>query len=112
MIENLQTVAKGELKDALGKLKARDYRLITIIGAIVDDRLEVTYALESKGDMQFAGVRTYYGFDEEVASVQDIYLNAMLYEWEISDLFDVNVENAPKGALLEPEKRGPFRRDV
>ncbi len=111
MIENLQTVPKAELRDALNKLKAKDYRLITIIGAVRMDRLELTYALESK-QREFAGVRTHYEFDEEVKSVQDVFLNAMLYEWEISDLFDVDVENAPKGALLEPEKRGPFRRDV
>ncbi len=111
MIENLQTVPKFELPDALNKLKAKDYRLITIVGAVRDERLELTYALESK-QYQFAAVRTHYAFDEEVKSVQGIFLNAMLYEWEISDLFDVDVENAPKGALLEPEKRGPFRRDV
>ena len=111
MIENLQTVKKGDLKDALNKFKAKDYRMITIIGAVREERLELTYALESK-QHEFAAVRTHYEFDEEVKSVQGIYLNAMLYEWEISDLFDVDVENAPKGALLEPEKRGPFRRDV
>ncbi|MEM2870405.1 MAG: NADH-quinone oxidoreductase subunit C [Thermoplasmata archaeon] len=110
MIENLQVVEKGELKKALRKLKEGGHRLITIIGAVRDGKMELTYALES-ADMSFAAVRTSYRLDEEIQSVQDIFINALLYEMELVDLFDVRVEGCAPGLLLEPEKRGPFRRD-
>jgi NADH:ubiquinone oxidoreductase subunit C len=111
MIENLETVEKTEVKKALNRMKAKNFRLITVIAHIRDNKLELTYALEG-ADRGFAAVRTHYGLDEEIKSVQDIYMNAMLYEWEIVDLWDVKVENCPAGIYLDPEKRGPFRRDV
>jgi NADH:ubiquinone oxidoreductase subunit C len=111
MIENLETVDKTEVKKALGRMKSKDFRLITVTAHIRENKLELTYALEG-ADRGFAAVRTHYGLDEQITSVQDIFMNAMLYEWEIVDLWDVKVENCPAGIYLEPEKRGPFRRDV
>jgi NADH:ubiquinone oxidoreductase subunit C len=112
MIEDLRTVDKGEVKKALAEMKAKDYRLITVIAAIKNDKLEITYPLESWKGRKFAAVRTVYELTDEVKSVQDIFLNAMLYELEIVDLFDVKVENCAPGIYLDAEKRGPFRRDV
>jgi len=111
MIENLQVVEKAEVKKALTHMKAKDFRLITITAHVRDGKLELTYALEGP-DRGFAAVRTHYGLEEEIKSVQDIYMNAMLYELEIVDIYDVKVENCAPGLYLEPEKRGAFRRDV
>jgi ech hydrogenase subunit D len=112
MIENLKVVEKKDVLPELKKMKESGYRLITVIAHVRDNRLELTYPLESWKTRAFAAIRTHYEFTDEVQSVQDIYMNAMLYEWEIVDLFDVKVENCPSGIYLEPEKKGPFRRDV
>ena len=111
MIENLKVVDKSEVKKELSAMKSKDYRLITITAHVREDKLELTYALEGKA-RDFAAVRTHYKLDEEIKSVQDIFMNAMLYELEIVDLWDVKVQNCEPGLYLEPEKRGAFRRDV
>ena len=111
MIDNLKVVDKEKVKEALAKMKKDGYRLITVIGTMVDGKLEITYPLESK-KQEFAAIRTSYDVSDTVISVQDIYINAMLYEWEIVDLFDVKVENCPEGIYLEPEMKGYFRRDA
>jgi NADH:ubiquinone oxidoreductase subunit C len=111
MIENLKVVDKGEVKKELTHMKSKDFRLITIIGNFRENKMEITYALEGK-DRQFAAVRTHYELSEEIASVQDIFMNALLYELEIVDIYDVKVQNCEPGLYLEPEKRGAFRRDV
>ena len=110
MMDNIQIVEKDKVKSALTKMKKDGYRLITVIASMKDGKLEITYPLESK-KREFASVRTTYELTDTITSVQDIYMNAMLYEWEIVDLFDVNVENCPEGIYLEPEKKGYFRRD-
>lgn len=111
MIDNLVVVNKRDVKKTLQSFKRKGYRLITIIGAIKDEKMELTYALESE-NRELAALRTYYELDDTIISVQDVYMNAMLYEMEVVDLFDVKIENCSPGLLLEPNKRGPFRRDV
>jgi len=111
MIENLRTVDKAAVRSELADMKKKDFRLITITAHFRDDKMEMTYALEGQ-DRAFAAVRTHYELSDEIKSVQDIYMNALLYELEIVDIYDVKVENCEPGLYLEPEKRGAFRRDV
>jgi NADH:ubiquinone oxidoreductase subunit C len=111
MIENLHVVEKAALKKELASMKAKDFRLITITAHFREGKMELTYALEG-ADRQFAAVRTHYELADEIASVQDIFMNALLYELEIVDIYDVKVQNCEPGLYLEPEKRGAFRRDV
>lgn len=103
-------VEKAELRNKLNSMKEKGMRLITIIADIKDEKLEMSYALEKNEEVTL--LRTYYALNEEIPSVQDIYMNAMLYEMEIVDLFGVNIKDVPPGLFLEPEKRAPFRRDV
>jgi len=103
-------VENTEIRSQLNKMKEKGMRLITVIADIKDGKLEISYALEK--DEEVTLLRTYFGLEDEVPSVQDIYMNAMLYEMEIVDLFGVNIRDVPSGLFLEPEMRAPFRRDV
>ncbi|EDM24039.1 quinone oxidoreductase [Caminibacter mediatlanticus TB-2] len=52
-------------------------------------------------------------YDELIPSITDIIPSSWLAEWELADLFDLNVENAPKGLFLKhnPEIHAPLRKD-
>ena len=52
-------------------------------------------------------------YDDLIPSITDIVKISWLAEFELADLFGLNVENAPKGVFLEEDSiKAPLRKDT
>lgn len=52
-------------------------------------------------------------YDDFIPSIKDIVKTSWLAEFELADLFGLNVENAPKGVFLEDDSiKAPLRKDT
>ena len=50
-------------------------------------------------------------YDEKIPSIVNIVPNAWIAEWELADLFGLDVENAAKGVFIEPDApQAPLRK--
>jgi len=52
-------------------------------------------------------------YDKLIPSIIDIIPSSWIAEWELTDLFGLNIENAPKGLFLKhnPNVYAPLRKD-
>ena len=52
------------------------------------------------------------GYDLVIPSLVEIIPSTWLGEWDLADMFDLNIENAVKGMFLEPEApKAPLRKE-
>ncbi len=52
------------------------------------------------------------GYDELIPSITDVIASSWIAEWELVDLFGLNVENTPKGLFIkDPDIVAPLRKD-
>jgi len=55
--------------------------------------------------------RAIVDYDEQIPSIVEIIPSAWISEWELADLFGVDVENAAKGVFIEPDApSAPLRK--
>ena len=51
------------------------------------------------------------GYDEKIPSIVSVVPSAWIAEWELADLFGLDVENAAKGVFIEPDApQAPLRK--
>ncbi len=51
-------------------------------------------------------------YKAEIPSMMDVYPSAWVSEWDLADMFDLNMENAVRGMFLEPEApTAPLRKE-
>ena len=51
-------------------------------------------------------------YDSVIPSLVEIIPCTWLSEWDLADMFDLDIENAVKGMFLEPEApKGPLRKE-
>jgi Ni,Fe-hydrogenase III component G len=52
-------------------------------------------------------------YDSVVPSMVDVIPSAWLSEWDLADMFDLNIENAVRGMFLQPEApKAPLRKET
>jgi len=52
-------------------------------------------------------------YDSVIPSLVEIIPSTWLSEWDLADMFDLNIENAVRGMFLEPEApQAPLRKET
>lgn len=107
-----KTVTQAELQGIVNDLKARDARLITIVGVDAGDNIEVLYFFNT-GVSQTETYRVIVpkaGGNEEVDSITPIMPAAYIAENELSEMFGLKVKGMPGRFFLHPSVNAPLRR--
>ncbi|MFH1127774.1 MAG: NADH-quinone oxidoreductase subunit C [archaeon] len=109
----IETEAK-DIKRAITKLRLDGVtRLLTISGIDNGKEIEIIYHFDK--DYQIINIKTKIPrTDSKIESITTIYSNAKLYEREIAEMLDVQIEGNrdPKNVFLsEDSPRAPLRKD-
>ena len=108
--QNLITINADELLSQLEKLKNSGHRLIQICCTKIADTIEVNYSFDK--NYSFTNLRVILPSEAPgIDSVSAVYLQALLYENEMHDLFGVEVKNMAidyKGTFYRTSIKTPF----
>jgi ech hydrogenase subunit D len=107
-----KTVTQAELQGIVSQLKARDARLITIVGVDTGDNIEVIYFFntgESRTE-NYRVIEPKSRGNEEIESITHIMPAAYIAENELSEMFGVKVKGVPGRFFLHPSINAPLRR--
>jgi ech hydrogenase subunit D len=112
MIEDQEmlSIDKKELVEAVAELKATGYRLVQICCTTGAGSYDMNYSFDR--DYRFKNLRFTVKPGEEVPSVSCIYWSAFLNENEIHDLFGITITNMVidyRGTLYSTRIPAPFK---
>src|ERR1035438_2398061 len=108
--QTFQTIAAEALLETVGKLRKEGYRLVQIGATRLPEHVELTYSfdLESRlANLRFQVLAE----GATLPSISSIYWCAFLYENELHDLFNVQVDGMAvdfHGHLYETTVKFPF----
>lgn len=107
-----KTVTQAELQGIVNNLKAREARLITIVGVDTGDTIEVIYFFNTGEDCTetFRVLVPKAGGNEEIDSITPIMPAAVIAENELAEMFGVKVKGQPGRFFLHPSINAPLRR--
>jgi len=75
------------------------------------NKMEIRYWFLKKESNVVLLVKAPFDYGEKVPSISDIVKPAFVQEWEIADLFGINIEGRVENFFLTPESpRAPLRR--
>ncbi len=108
----VKTVTQAELQGIVNNLKARDARLITIVGVDAGDSIEAIYFFNIGVDITetYRVVVPKAGGNEELESITPIMPAAYIAENELAEMFGVRVRGIPGRFFLHPSLNAPLRR--
>jgi ech hydrogenase subunit D len=112
MMENqkLLTIKADELIKQTDDMKNSGHRLVQICCAKIGETIEVNYSFDK--DYSFTNFRIVLPLDDlKIDSVSGIFLQALLYENEMHDLYGVEVKNMAidyKGTFYRTSVKTPF----
>jgi ech hydrogenase subunit D len=108
--QTIELIEVGALLEKARSMHQQGHRLVQISATRLPDRLELTYSFALEG--RVAQFRLHL-LDSEprVPSISSVYWCAFLYENELHDLFNLNVEGMAvdfKGTLYKTAIKYPF----
>jgi ech hydrogenase subunit D len=108
--QTFETIPITALLDKAGAMRKEGYRLVQIGATRLPEHVELTYSFDR--DLRLANLRLQVPAAEaRVPSISSIYWCAFLYENEMHDLFNVQVEGMAvdfHGHLYETAVKFPF----
>jgi len=108
--QSFEIIPIGALLDRVGALRRAGYRLVQISATRLPEHMELTYSFDRNG--QLANLRLQVPAAEaRVPSISSIYWCAFLYENEMHDLFNLQVDGMAvdfHGHLYETSVKFPF----
>ncbi|MGD1278639.1 MAG: NADH-quinone oxidoreductase subunit C [Tepidisphaeraceae bacterium] len=108
--ESIELITVELLLDKVKAMRQQGYRLVQISGARLGEQLELTYSFDR--DSRLENLRLHLpAADPRVPSISSIYSCVMLYENELHDLFDIQVEGMAvdfHGHLYNTAIKHPF----
>ena len=108
--QSFEIIPVGALLDKAGGLRQAGYRLVQISATRLPEHLELTYSFDR--DRQLANLRLQVpAAGARVPSISSIYWCAFLYENEMHDLFNLQVDGMAvdfHGHLYETAVKFPF----
>jgi len=90
------------------------YNYVTVNATDLGDNLVLDWIFSKYYDKNQLVVFRVENVDDSktIPSLVDVIPGVWLAEWELSDLFGLNVENAAKGVFIEPDApKAPLRKD-
>jgi ech hydrogenase subunit D len=108
--QTIDTIPMSALLDKVGELRKQGYRLVQIGATRLPEHVELTYSFDRES--RLANLRFQVPAAEaRVPSISSIYWCAFLYENELHDLFNVQVDGMAvdfHGHLYETTVKFPF----
>jgi ech hydrogenase subunit D len=108
--QKLLTIKADELIKQTDDMKNSGHRLVQICCAKIGETIEVNYSFDK--DYSFTNFRIVLPLDDlKIDSVSGIFLQALLYENEMHDLYGVEVKNMAidyKGTFYRTSVKTPF----
>jgi len=94
--------------------KEDEWNFITVNGTDIKGELQIDWLFSKYNDKNIIQIfRTVVDFNQKIPSIVPIIPSAWLAEWELADMFDVDVENAAKGVFIAPDSiKAPLRADT
>ena len=88
------------------------WHFITVNGTDLGGKVELKWFFSSYEDVNtYTVFVSEAGYDDEIPTITYIIPSAWISEWELADLFGLNVEGAKKGLFLDPDSpQAPLRR--
>jgi len=113
-VEFFETTLENVVEDIKNWYDKEKYHYVTINGIDEGNKLTIDWIFSDyneKNKMYVFRVKE-VEFDKTIPSISNIIPSAWLAEWELRDMFDINVENTQKGIFIKDEKIiGPLRKD-
>jgi ech hydrogenase subunit D len=107
---NIEAIDVGALVDRVRAMRQGGYRLVQISAARISEAMELTYSFDLDGALR--NLRILLPFSSLVVpSISSIYGCVLLYENEMHDLFDIQVQNMAvdfHGNLYKTTVKHPF----
>lgn len=108
--EQIEIISIDALRDSAKTMRERGARLVQVSATRLPDQVELTYSFDLKN--QLLNLRVFLpGENTHLPSISAIYGCAILYENEIHDLFDVQVDGLTvdfKGNFYKTAVKFPF----
>jgi ech hydrogenase subunit D len=108
--QTFETIPFGALLEKVSELRKAGYRLVQISATRLPESVELTYSFDR--DRQLANLRLHVPVAEcRIPSISSIFYCAFLYENELHDLFNVQVDGMAvdfHGHLYETAVKFPF----
>lgn len=105
-----ELIAADRLRVKAGAFHAQGYRLVQISATRLPEQVELTYSFDLAGQM--ANLRLLVpGTHARVPSISSIYWCAFIYENEMHDLFDLQIDGMAvdfQGAFYKTTVKFPF----
>ncbi len=88
------------------------WHFITVNGTDLGGKVELKWFFSKYGEKEvFKVITSEASYDDEIPSIACLIPSSWISEWELADLFDLNVEGAKKGLFLSPDSpKAPLRR--
>ncbi|MEO2065958.1 MAG: NADH-quinone oxidoreductase subunit C [Desulfurobacteriaceae bacterium] len=88
------------------------WHFITVNAVDLGGKVELKWFFSPYGEKErFRVVVSEASYDEEIPTITYLIPSAWISEWELADLFGLNVEGAKTGLFLEPDSpKAPLRR--
>ena len=107
---NIEAITVDQLRDKVRALREQGQRLVQISATRLSDEVELTYSFDL--DYRLTNLRLCLpGVNTQLPSISPIYGCAILYENEIHDLFNVQVDGLTvdfKGNFYKTAVKFPF----
>ena len=107
-----ETIPMQSLLEKVGEMRKQGYRLVQIGATRLPEHVELTYSFDRENRLTNLRLQV-PAAEARVPSISSIYWCAFLYENELHDLFNVQVDNLAvdfHGHLYETAVKFPFGR--
>jgi Ni,Fe-hydrogenase III component G len=111
-VEELK-VPLREVRRAIKEFYDKDkWHFVTVNGTDLGGKVELKWFFVKYGEEEsFKVITAEASYEDEIPTVTYLIPSAWISEWELADLFGLNVEGAKRGLFLDPESpRAPLRR--
>ena len=118
MVEPIMNIEEVTLENVVSKIKEfykeDEWNFITVNGTDIGGKLQIDWLFSKYNDKNIIQIfRTVVDFNQKIPSIVPVIPSAWLAEWELGDMFGVDVENAAKNVFITKESiQAPLRTDT
>lgn len=117
MVNPIMEIEEVTLENVVDKIKnfydENEWNFITVNGTDLDGQIQLDWLFSKYKEKNLIKIfRTFVSYDDKIPSVVPVIPSAWLAEWELADLFGLDVENAATGVFIAPDApKAPLRKD-
>jgi len=115
IVNPIMNIEEVTLENVVSKIKEfyqeDKWNFITINGTDIKGELQIDWLFSKYDDKNIIQIfRTIVNFEEKIPSIVPVIPSAWLAEWELGDMFGVDVENAAKNVFIAKDSiQAPLR---